>query len=378
MFLVMVLIFFFVLPPNSMAIEDDNIRDREVWTGVSRHWYQRASDRAPTTGRLYHHLAILARPDAIQQIFYYVKSLCVAIPFVSARDSILTLLDPVLNGQNNRLVAFDQSFVLMHAILFTKKQSDKFPAVRTSYVGLLDNHIMRMSRKWLDAGVYVSIGISCALLEYGVETSYLLSLVKQSSGTEESTDAKELEPSQEFHYSVSMATRTDRIVYARLGDNNVLPHIYCNLVFIYWLAPHSRTWDAYLSQYPWQELVKHLNYLLDSFKRRDRMLADAFPVDAAGESKPLPEEWNLRGSMFAEDFFPPDHFSNDKRDDEEKYLQAASMMEDRKEKILWISHKIARLNRCLVFDEVKNMFRTAPDFENTSTTDDIELPDADM
>jgi len=44
-----------------MAIEDNNIRDREVWTAVSRGWYSKASDKGPTTGRLDHHLAILAR-----------------------------------------------------------------------------------------------------------------------------------------------------------------------------------------------------------------------------------------------------------------------------------------------------------------------------
>ncbi len=41
----------------------DDIRDREVWTGVSRHWCSGASDKAPITGRLHHHLAILARPN---------------------------------------------------------------------------------------------------------------------------------------------------------------------------------------------------------------------------------------------------------------------------------------------------------------------------
>jgi len=40
-----------------MAIKDNDIRDREVWTGVARHWYSKASDKAPTTDRLYHHLA---------------------------------------------------------------------------------------------------------------------------------------------------------------------------------------------------------------------------------------------------------------------------------------------------------------------------------
>ncbi|KAL7950979.1 hypothetical protein V8C42DRAFT_135170 [Trichoderma barbatum] len=54
-----------------MAIEDDDIRDREVWTGVSRRWYHKAPHIFHTAGRLYHHLAILARPNAVQQLFYY-------------------------------------------------------------------------------------------------------------------------------------------------------------------------------------------------------------------------------------------------------------------------------------------------------------------
>lgn len=86
-----------------MAIEDEDIRDREIWTEVSRYWYSKASDKAPTTGRLCHHLAILARPNAVKQLFYYTKSLCVAtLPFKSARDSILTLFDPILSDSRSR------------------------------------------------------------------------------------------------------------------------------------------------------------------------------------------------------------------------------------------------------------------------------------
>ncbi|KAF4956772.1 hypothetical protein FSARC_11473 [Fusarium sarcochroum] len=104
-----------------MAIEDDDIRDREVWTGVSRHWYSKASDKSPTTGRLYHHLAILARPNALQQLYYYAKSLCVPIPFSSARESIMTLFDPVLSNSPTRLAPVDADFVRSHGILFSKK-----------------------------------------------------------------------------------------------------------------------------------------------------------------------------------------------------------------------------------------------------------------
>ena len=103
-----------------MAIEEEDMKDRNVWTITSRYWYSKASDKAPTTGRLYHHLAILARPNALLQLFYYNKSLCVAIPFLSARDSILTLFDPIMAlpaTHQSRLPATELAFVRCHSIM---------------------------------------------------------------------------------------------------------------------------------------------------------------------------------------------------------------------------------------------------------------------
>lgn len=138
-----------------MAIEDDDIRDREVWTSVSRHWYSKASDKAPTTGRLYHHLAILARPNPLQQLYYYTKSLCVPIPFSSARESIMTLFDPILdpNGTlNSRLIPIDVFFVKAHGILFSNKFSEEFGSTVESFRSMLGNHIGRTTRKWMESG----------------------------------------------------------------------------------------------------------------------------------------------------------------------------------------------------------------------------------
>jgi hypothetical protein len=53
-----------------MAVVGDDIRDREVWTQVSRQWYLKASSKNPQIGRLYHHLAILVHPNAFQQFLY--------------------------------------------------------------------------------------------------------------------------------------------------------------------------------------------------------------------------------------------------------------------------------------------------------------------
>jgi hypothetical protein len=139
-----------------MAIEDDDIRDREVWTAVSRHWYSKASDKAPTTGRLYHHLAILARPNALQQLYYYAKSLCVEMPFLSARESIMTLLEPIMsrtgNPQQNRLSPSERNFVKLHAILFSGKQPEDWESTLETFLQLLDNDIARSTRRWLEPG----------------------------------------------------------------------------------------------------------------------------------------------------------------------------------------------------------------------------------
>jgi len=138
-----------------MAIEDDDIRHREVWTTVSRHWYSKASDKAPTTGRLYHHLAILARPNGFQQLFYYAKSLCVPIQFESARESIMTLLDPVMALSPNhvsRLSPTELEFVRCHGIMFSKKFPEKFEKSTDDFIDSLDNFIARNTRHFLEPG----------------------------------------------------------------------------------------------------------------------------------------------------------------------------------------------------------------------------------
>lgn len=136
-----------------MAIEDDDIRDREIWTGVSRYWYSKASDKSPTTGRLYHHLAILARPNALQQLYYYAKSLCVPIPFLSARDSVMTLFDPLLTSNlHQRLEPVDAAFVRVHGILFSGKSKDQLEESMDEFLELLDGRIGSIHSNWLEAG----------------------------------------------------------------------------------------------------------------------------------------------------------------------------------------------------------------------------------
>ncbi|OIW33054.1 hypothetical protein CONLIGDRAFT_162006 [Coniochaeta ligniaria NRRL 30616] len=151
-----------------MAIEDDDLRDREVWTAISRAWYSKSSEKSPTTGRLYHHLAILARPNNLQQLFYYTKSLCVNIPFLSARVSIKTLLDPIPQpSEMSRLTLTDIQFAKIHGIMFSGKPLGTFESSIDGFIESLDNYIERCTRRWLGSDCNLGVALCCAILDYG-------------------------------------------------------------------------------------------------------------------------------------------------------------------------------------------------------------------
>ena len=57
-------------------------------------WYNKATDKSPDVGRIQHHLAVLARPNVSQQLFYYTRALVSWVPFPSARESTMLLCTP--------------------------------------------------------------------------------------------------------------------------------------------------------------------------------------------------------------------------------------------------------------------------------------------
>jgi hypothetical protein len=150
-----------------MAIEDDDIRDREVWTEVSKHWYSKASEKSPTTGRLYHHLAILARPNALQQLYYYTRSLIVPIPFSNARESIMSLFDPLLANDPRRLAPVDSAFVRVHGMLFSSGQRTS-----TEWLKRDSSHpsLSKSVDEWPEKDyIYISLILNSLLLDKSLE-----------------------------------------------------------------------------------------------------------------------------------------------------------------------------------------------------------------
>ncbi|KUJ09305.1 uncharacterized protein LY89DRAFT_690348 [Mollisia scopiformis] len=339
-----------------MAIEDDDIRDREVWTGVARHWYSKASDKAPTTGRLYHHLAILARPNALQQLFYYSKSLCVAVPFVSARESILTLFNPVLDADPThgqlRLPPLDMFFVKAHGLMFTNKHIEKFKETKKEFLGLLDNQIGRVTRKFMEQGYHIAIANSVAMTGFAAKDNVLMQLISPNKdGGDVAMAGNASQQSMDtFKLAVGLSNDTLRIVLQRIGDPNVLPFLHVVLVFMFSMTRHAGAMDLLQEDFPWDLLAIMLNTLLAQYKTLARIEAEQFPLPAMDDFRPFPEDFALRGLLWTENYFPPEWFTHEKIDEEEKHHERPSMTDERKERILWLACRLAQAGPWLTYD----------------------------
>lgn len=369
-----------------MAIEDEDIRDREIWTAVSRHWYSKASDKAPTTGRLHHHLAILARPNVVQQLFFYTKSLCVAIPFKSARDSILTLFDPILDGSPNRLQQIDIAFVKAHGILFIVSNTDEkekpfpkpadtlmaeFGRAKDEFFALIDNHIARTTRGWLESGAFIAVSNCNSLLEYGKteanaqgnsNIAMMAILPEPDSDTfmEGSNEDKPV-PSKIFGEAAKFNQDCDAIVFRRYGDPNILPYLHVRLAFMQFMADKEAAMNHLEGSFPWALLVLMLNSLSTHFKHHDRIESNEFPRST---DRPLPDDWSLRGLLWTEKLFPTDWFHNDKVDDDEKMFELPSMTEDRKERVLWLGYKLASYGKWMTYDDQTKQFAVTAQYDD--------------
>ncbi|KAI0017862.1 hypothetical protein F4780DRAFT_563826 [Xylariomycetidae sp. FL0641] len=369
-----------------MAIEDDDIRDRETWTAVSRHWYSMASDKAPNTGRLYHHLAILARPNALQQLFYYTKSLCVPFPFGSARESIMTLFDPLLGPTGTpsvRMGPIDVAFVKAHGILFSNKCVDDYDPAIEEFLRLLDYHIGRTARKWMESGYYIGIANCCALLSYGTDGNALLGALRidhpgargpLAGGTW--GDFSETKSSEQFQRAIRLAEGTYDVAFRRLGDSNVLPFLHTVLVFMHHLTRCPEAMGCVEKTFPWKLVSLFLNSLLLSYRQHDRIHSNDFPREQKEKvPRPLPEDFAMKGLLWVHRYFPEDWFSNQAINDDEKYFEVASMTEERRERILWVGCRIAAMGKWLLYDQNDHKFSVVPEYEREI---DLPMKDIDM
>ena len=383
-----------------MAIEDDEPRDRETWSNVAKFWYNKAADKSPTVGRLYHHLAILARPYSLEQLSLYTRALTCVTPFESARGSVMTLFKPVLQGTdaaNRRSLPLETVFIRAHGHLFTMHHvgaNDQFFAAlhELEKDGSYDKYIAKSGSKFKEAGVYCADANIAALFEYGTpkqgRSRATLRLVyedarrireekskfendqtvKPQGGVTPESDSKtavglpnpEIEAlvmAEDPSLAASMAHAsrlTTPILNASLKrpkDRNVYPLVNYYLAFFWSLLlvqesskyfEKAMVWKLIERDVPWLAICLFLNDLASEIPfMTQRVLAKAFPQTESEKSRPLLEDFVLRGQQYSQWLFPSKWFTETIVEDDERTHDPPSMTQYRVERILWLGHRIA-------------------------------------
>ncbi|KAJ8111228.1 hypothetical protein OPT61_g6133 [Boeremia exigua] len=368
-----------------MAIEDEDVRDRETWAGVARSWYNKAADKNPTVGRLYHHLAILARPNALQQLYYYTTSLNCVEPFPSARESIMTLFRPFIQDDQPIHTAglpIDTNFTKSHALLFSKLTKPGYEEASQDFLSSLDNHIGRVTAKWKEQGVYIAVSNITAWFDYGADLHILRQLfllrayhrkkagvqMEQQQTTTLSEQPRPTDPKiteeqvqsqvdtlstdPAFTKAQFLTHDTFALALRRIGDKNVLPHVHIMLSFVSTLASVSYV-SHLVDQTPWAELVPFLNTLIKTENQKNPnpdintlLSQPVFPSDEDTKERdelPLPEDYLVRGLVWAQEYLPADWLGKG-RDEEERYLELASTAKSRTERVLKLGYRLSNVS----------------------------------
>lgn len=179
-------------------------------------------------------------------------------------------------------------------------------------------------------------------------------------------------PDDMFKYALNFNMKTYQIIVRRWGDLNCLPFIHTFLVWMYYVSFYPSAMGHIEKQFPWTLTAVMLNHIYHTCNFPVRMDSEVFPGAVKGDSpRPLPEDFKMRGLIYAEDLFPENWYRDARVEEDEKQFELPSMTDQRKERILWLGRRIARTNKHLTWNESTRQFGVAEAF--AAKGEDISL-----
>ena len=226
----------------------------------------------------------------------------------------------------------------------------------------------------------MGITICCSILGFGDVKNPVYTAVKYPD-TEESVDQPMMESAaaesplpKQLADALSLANKMHNVVLRRFLDPNILSFLHVILVFLGRITKHPEAMKHVGAEFPWKLLSLMLNTLLAECQSYSRIESDSFPQQRKGE-RPLPEDWAMRGLLWTESSLPSSLFTSEEADDSERYFEAPSMIEQRKERVLFFACRIAAQGGdFLLYDSTSHRFSVPAqfDFEIPGITCDAE------
>ncbi|KAJ5672632.1 DNA/RNA-binding domain E.t1.c1-type [Penicillium longicatenatum] len=365
-----------------MAIEESDMRDREVWAGVSRYWYNLDADQNPNVGRIQHHLAVLARPDSLQQLFYYTKALVSVNPFPNARESIVLLFNPY-RGEAATQHTVINAFIATHGNLFCQDSAEQFIASANVFLSLL-----RREPRWLDRqgikGVYIMSCNFASILQYG-EAEGMMALEFAAKQDETSAEAHKfalewtsssessLTSESEFNSMSNTGSRpmssitpqgsclafhTLTVFLDQMDDPGIYPSVHASLAFLWCLSLRPSAMQQLETIIPWLPITRFLNSLLQPETNFAKIEDEAFPNFEDGTIQQLSEDFLIRGQLWSQLYYPENFFQDAPSEDNRPSIEEPTTIIPRRHRCLWLGVRIATFNRWITYSRDQKFIPT--------------------
>ena len=309
--------------------------------------------------------------------------------------------------------ALESSLVTAFGILFTKGSVEDFTYHIEEFLNTLDGHISRTTVKWKVQGPEVASSLIAGILNFGSDENEPWKLIRNHMETikasQEATQGSKQDPTTENKAPGNVAAnilldlkvmetlrleywatigqgsigdpdslhdenskvsipeeitrqvllvwlRTTATVAARVGDRNAVPYMHLTLAFL-WSMSFAPGALIYLESYvPWSKLVMFLNTLGRSSVSDSRVESAEFPDSVSGVGRQLPEDFPIRGLVWAPFYYPNDFFTTDVVDEDERTLELPSHAAPRTERCLWLGARIASVSLA-----INDQFQAASD-----------------
>ncbi|KAI2700410.1 hypothetical protein CBS147332_8021 [Penicillium roqueforti] len=354
-----------------MAVEEFDKKDRELWAGVSRYWYNQDADGSPENGRIQHHLAILARPDILQQFFHYTKALISVRAFPNALDSMIQLVTPLMNmpAQKGDLIT---SFVTTHGTLFMQAPVEEFVSREKVFLTILRKEINRVRGQ---KGVLLTSCNICAILQYGSKDGVMekyftlksrnptaeerLTAMKWASGTNTPVPDTYSDLSSQLAFRASsLAFHTLIVMLGQVGDPNIYPSVHISMAFVWSLTLNPAAIQRLEPLVPWSLLASYLNTLFGSDTIISKIEDDSFPLLDDSTTHQLPEDFLIRGQAWSRLYYPEGFFERALTEDNRPSTEEPSAVIPRKHRCLWLGVRIATFTRWMTYDQTRRFTPT--------------------
>ncbi|KAJ5775394.1 DNA/RNA-binding domain E.t1.c1-type [Penicillium nucicola] len=363
-----------------MAVETTDVTDRDIWARVSKYWYNQDTDKCPETGRIQHHLAVLSRPDALQQLFYYTKALISVRPFANARVSMAQLFNPILSAPTTELFTPVISFVAAHGALFMRMPNENFVARSKLFLSNLRQEVSQLGREG-QQGVYITSCNIAAIFQYGDndgalateftfdektrENAYVIS--RQWASTRAPINPNNhhyTDIASQYAFSASSLTfHTLIIILGQVGDSGLQPSVHASMAFVWCLTLNPAAIQRLEPLVPWTTLANYLNTLLLPDTNIEKIESKSFPRIEGFSSQQLPEDFLIRGQTWSRIYYPAQFFDETDIEDDRPLIGEQSIMLPRRHRCLWLGVRIASFSRWMTYDHTRRFTPTRLAYE---------------